>query len=104
MKRSIDDIINDYNRNLDKLHDNINKLSKKERDGQIDTYLKKIDRCDFYAPNDYSNTNFNPISNNKNCNNVRYTGSYSSSSSSSSSLSRSSSNCGNGISYGPSIF
>lgn len=46
------------------------------------------------------NTDINIFTNNKNCNNVVYIGSYSSNSN----LSRSSSNNSNGISYGPTLF
>ena len=52
------------------------------------------------SSNQNYNTNINIFTNNKNCNNVVYIGSYSSNSN----LSRNSYNNVNGISYGPTLF
>ena len=93
---SISDKLAEYKENLYSLKKNMQNLSKEDFDKQCSKCIKKIESSNSKS-NNY-NTNINLFSNDKNCNNVVYSGGYSSS------LSRSSTNTVNGITYGPSVF
>lgn len=98
-KVSMFDEIEAYNNRLSKLKDNLLKLSKDDLDKQFDKCIKTINsESMIYDLSDKFNTNSSSFTNDKKCNNVIYTGNYSSN------LSRSSSNTVNGITYGPTIF
>ena len=98
-KVSIFDKIDEYNRTLRKLQDNMLKLSKNDIDKQFDKCIKIINNESYeYDTNDKFNTNSSLFTNDKNCNNVIYSGNYSSN------LSRISTNTVNGITYGPTVF
>jgi hypothetical protein len=93
---SIFDRIAKHNKLTTKLKDKIINMSNEQLDKQFDKYIKDLNSKDNY-PTSNSGTNISLFTNNKNCNNVIYTGNYSSN------MSRST-NTVNGITYGPSVF